>query len=113
MLCNVNRVLIGNLNINSIRNTYDQFKNSMLKYNYIFLDYTFHTIPCEIFGKQSCSNVIKCVFIEFNVRKCGYFAERIIRHLKIVNIILIILMKPLALTATKERFSLLEISVQK
>ena len=31
-LCNVNRVLIGNLNINSIRNKFDQLKNTVLKY---------------------------------------------------------------------------------
>ena len=31
-LHNVNRVLIGNLNINSIRNKFDQLKDTVLKY---------------------------------------------------------------------------------
>ena len=137
----VNRVLIGNLNINSIRNKFDQLKDTVLKYIDILiltetkLDETFltsqflmdgfskpyrfdrnkygggvtiyirDTIPSKILEKHSCPNNIECLFIELNFRKCsGYFVERIIRHLKMMNIILIILIKPLTLTATTKRF---------
>ena len=63
------------------------------------------TIPSKILEKHSCPNNIECLFIELNFRKCsGYFVERIIRHLKMMNIILIILIKPLTLTATTKRF---------
>ena len=140
-LRNVNRVLIGNLNINSIRNKFDQLKDTVLKYIDILiltetkLDETFltsqflmdgfskpyrfdrnkhgggvmiyirDTIPSKILEKHSCPNNIECLFIELNFRKCsGYFVERIIRHLKMMNIILIILIKPLTLTATTKRF---------
>ena len=146
-LRNVNRVLIGNLNINSIRKKFDQLKDIVLKYIDILiltetkLDETFltsqflmdgfskpyrfdrnkygggvmiyirDTIPSKILEKHSCPNNIECLFIELNFRKCsGYFAERIIRHLKMMNIILIILIKPLTPTATTKRFCLLEIS---
>ena len=146
----VNRVLIGNLNINSIRNKFDQLKDTVLKYIDILiltetkLDETFltsqflmdgfskpyrfdrnkygggvmiyirDTIPSKILEKHSCPNNIECLFIELNFRKCsGYFVERIIRHVKMMNIILIILIKPLTLTATTKRFYLLEISTQK
>ena len=149
-LRNVNRVLIGNLNINSIRNKFDQLKDTVLKYIDILiltetkLDETFltsqflmdgfskpyrfdrnkygggvmiyirDTIPSKILEKHSCPNNIECLFIELNFRKCsGYFVERIIRHLKMMNIILIILIKPLTLTATTKRFYLLKISTQK
>ena len=140
-LRNVNRVLIGNLNINSIRNKFEQLKDTVLKYIDILiltetkLDETFltsqflmdgfskpyrfdrnkygggvtiyirDTIPSKILEKHSCPNNIECLFIELNFRKCsGYFVERIIRHLKMMNIILIILIKPLTLTATTKRF---------
>ena len=140
-LRSVNRVLIGNLNINSIRNKFDQLKDTVLKYIDILiltetkLDETFltsqflmdgfskpyrfdrnkygggvmiyirYTIPSKILEKHSCPNNIECLFIELNFRKCsGYFVERIIRHLKMMNIILIILIKPLTLTATTKRF---------
>ena len=140
-LRNVNRVLIGNLNINSIRNKFDQLKDTVLRYIDILiltetkLDETFltsqflmdgfskpyrfdrnkygggvtiyirDTIPSKILEKHSCPNNIECLFIELNFRKCsGYFVERIIRHLKMMNIILIILIKPLTLTATTKRF---------
>ena len=149
-LHNVNRVLIGNLNINSIRNKFDQLKDTVLKYIDILiltetkLDETFltsqflmddfskpyrfdrnkygggvminirDTIPSKILEKHSCPNNIECLFIELNFRKCsGYFVERIIRHLKMMNIILIILIKPLTLTATTKKFCLMEISTQK
>ena len=36
-LRNVNRVLIGNLNINSIRNKFDQLKDTVLKYTDILI----------------------------------------------------------------------------
>ena len=137
----VNRVLIGNLNINSIRNKFDQLKDTVLKYIDILiltetkLDETFltsqflmdgfskpyrfdrnkygggvmiyirDTIPSKILEKHSCPNNIECLFTELNFRKCsGYFVERIIRHPKLMNIILIILIKPLTLTATTKRF---------
>ena len=50
------------------------------------------------------------VEIQYIFAKCKYFAERIIRHHKIMNIVLIVLIKPFTFTATTKRFCLLEIS---
>ena len=130
-LRNVDGVLIGNLNINSIRNKFDQSRDTVLKYIDILiltktkLDGTFLISQflmdgfsnSLIFGtqfhvkfyKNIVAQTILNVFVDFNF----YLVERIIRHLKIMNIILIISIKPLTLPASMRRFSLLEISIQK
>ena len=100
-LCNVNRVLIENLNINSIRNKFDQLKGTVLKYIDILiltetkLDETFLTSPFlmdgfskshrfelwSIFGIQFqvrfqknivAQTIIECLFIELKFRKCKW-----------------------------------------
>ena len=130
-LRNVDGVLIGNLNINSIRNKFDQSRDTVLKYIDILIltetkfDGTFLISQflmdgfsnSLIFGtqfqvkfyKNIVAQTILNVFVDFNF----YLVERIIRHLKIMNIILIISIKPLTLPASMRRFSLLEISIQK
>ena len=88
-------VLIGNLNINSIRNKFDQLKDTVLKYIDILiltgtkLDETFlisqslmdgfsnwDTIPSKILEKHSCPNNIEYLFIELNFRKCKWLLYR-------------------------------------
>ena len=95
-LHNVYRVLISNLNINYIRNTFDKLKDTVLKYTDIlilaeakfFMDgfyksyrfdrnkhgggvmvYVQETIPSKILEKHSCPNNIEYLFIELNFRK--------------------------------------------
>ena len=53
------------------------------------------TIPSKILEKHSCPNNFKSLFIELNFKNAsGYHVECIIPHLKMMDIILIILIKP-------------------
>ena len=138
--------LIGNLSINSVRNKFDQLKDTVMKYIHILilteakLDesflisqflmkvfstsyrfnrmvYTRNYFPSKILEKHSCLNYIECLFIELNFRKCkwlfAFSMQRIIRHLKLINIILIIQIKPLTLISSTKRFCSFEISTRK
>ena len=138
--------LIGNLSINSVRNKFDQLKDTVMKYIHILilteakLDesflisqflmkvfsksyrfnrmvYTRNYFPSKILEKHSCLNYIECLFIEFHFRKCkwlfAFSMQRIIRHLKLINIILIIQIKPLTLISSTKRFCSFEISTRK
>ena len=138
--------LIGNLSINSVRNKFDQLKDTVMKYIHVLilteakLDesflisqflmkvfsksyrfnrmvYTRNYFPSKILEKHSCLNYIECLFIEFHFRKCkwlfAFSMQRIIRHLKLINIILIIQIKPLTLISSTKRFCSFEISTRK
>ena len=138
--------LIGNLSINSVRNKFDQLKDTVMKYIHILilteakLDesflisqflmkvfsksyrfnrmvYTRNYFPSKILEKHSCLNYIECLFIELHFRKCkwlfAFSMQRIIRHLKLINIILIIQIKPLTLISSTKRFCSFEISTRK
>ena len=73
------------------------------------------TIPSKILEKKIVAQTILNVFLQNLIPQntSGYSEESIIRPLKMMSIILIILIKPLTLAATAERFWLLEISTQK
>ena len=69
------------------------------------------TTPSKILEKHICPNDIECIFIGLNLRKCKWLLCGTYHSLS--QFILIILIKPLTLTAIKKMFWLLEISTQK
>ena len=64
------------------------------------------TIPSKILEKKIVAQTILNVFLQNLIPQntSGYSEESIIRPLKMMSIILIILIKPLTLAATAERF---------
>ena len=76
--------------------------------------YIWDIIPSKVLENHSCPNNIECLFIKLiSENASGFFAERIIRCLKTMNILLIILIKSLTLTASTNRLFLSENSTQK
>ena len=77
--------------------------------------YIWDTTPGTSFQKNIVVQKVLSAFLQnvISENASGYFARRIIRHIKMMNIILMIFIKFLTLTATAKRFCLLETLRQK